>query len=205
MQACCTLARDQYKSLETRRIIVPTAKSDGYWLKEVDLLLLLKTGQPCLAKRSYNLRRVQISFIRFTLACNILSLFTESGLKRVYTSRTIDGSSTFLEQYTVCLSERNLPVYQGTDDISEQSCISYKTYSFGRARLMSLAGCVAAAASGISKPAKNEAEKYDEASRKMKSDIGSTYYNDKAALLDVFRFIIERSKQHFNPNYRLKG
>lgn len=79
-----------------------------------------------------------------------------------------------------------------------------KTYSFGRAGLMSLVECVAAAA-GISKPGKNEAEKCDEAPHVMKSDTDSTYYNDKAALLDVFRFIIESSKQHFNPNYRLKG
>nr|GEX43230.1 tRNA/rRNA methyltransferase (SpoU) family protein [Tanacetum cinerariifolium] len=66
-----------------------------------------------------------------------------------------------------------------------------------------IAGCVAVAASGISKPAKNEAEKCDEAPR-MKSDTDTTYYNKKAALLDVFRFTIESSKQHFNPNYRLK-
>nr|GEV25175.1 membrane-bound transcription factor site-2 protease homolog isoform X3 [Tanacetum cinerariifolium] len=61
-----------------------------------------------------------------------------------------------------------------------------KTYSFGRAGPMSLVGSVAAAASGISKPAKNEVEKYDEAPR-MKSDTYSTYYNDKATLLDDIR------------------
>ncbi|GJR57300.1 tRNA/rRNA methyltransferase, SpoU family protein [Tanacetum coccineum] len=120
------------------------------------------------------------------------------GLKGVYTSRTIDGASTFLEQYTVCLSEREQMTL-----VSNLASLA-KTYSFGRAGLMSLAECVAAAASGISKAGKNEAEKCDEAPREMKSDTDSTYYNDKAALLDVFRFIIESSKQHFNPNYRLK-
>ncbi|GJZ78690.1 tRNA/rRNA methyltransferase, SpoU family protein, partial [Tanacetum coccineum] len=69
-----------------------------------------------------------------------------AGLKGVYTSMTIDGASTFLEQYTVCLSER-------------------------------LAGCVADAASGILKPANNEAKKFDEAPHEMKSDTDSTYYN----------------------------
>ncbi|GKB71707.1 hypothetical protein Tco_0933119, partial [Tanacetum coccineum] len=122
-----------------------------YWLKEVDLSLLLKTGQPCLAKRSYNLCRVQE---HMTLVSNLASFA--------------------------------------------------KTCFFGRAGLMCLAGCVAATASGISKTAKNEAEKCDEAPREMKSDTDSTYYNDKAALLDVFKFIIESNKQHFNPNYVLK-
>ncbi|PWA72733.1 tRNA/rRNA methyltransferase (SpoU) family protein [Artemisia annua] len=122
----------------------------------------------------------------------------EFGVKGVYTSRTIDGASTFLEQYTVCLSE-----WEQMTLLSNLASLA-KTYSFGRAGLMSLAECVAAAAAGISKPGKNEAEKCDEAPREMKSDTDSTYYNDEAALLDVFRFIIESSKQHFNPNYRLK-
>lgn len=68
-----------------------------------------------------------------------------------------------------------------------------KTYSFGRAGLMCLAECVAAAVAGIIPAGKNEV-----------CDEDSTY-NDKAAVLDVFRFIIESSKQHFNPSYRLKG
>ncbi|GJV99521.1 hypothetical protein Tco_1554773, partial [Tanacetum coccineum] len=89
-------------------------------------------------------------------------------------------------------------------DLSNLASLA-KTYSFGRAGLMSLAGCVADAAFGISKPANNEAKKFDEAPREMKSDTDSTYYNDKAALLDVFRFIIGSNKQHFNPNYHLKG
>lgn len=70
-----------------------------------------------------------------------------------------------------------------------------KKYSFGRAGLMSLAECVAAAAAGIVTPGKNGVEQCD----------GDSTCNDNAALLDVFRLIIETSKQHFNPNYRLKG
>ncbi|GJY30603.1 reverse transcriptase domain-containing protein [Tanacetum coccineum] len=54
-----------------------------------------------------------------------------------------------------------------------------KTYSFGRAGLMSLARCVVDAASGISKPANNEVKKFDETPCEMKSDTDSTYYNDK--------------------------
>lgn len=69
---------------------------------------------------------------------------------------------------------------------------------------MSLAECVAAAAVGISTPGKNEMQQGDEVPSEMKSDTDNTY-NNKPALLDVFKFIIESSKQHFNPNYRLKG
>lgn len=70
-----------------------------------------------------------------------------------------------------------------------------KNYSFGRAGLMSIAECVAAAAAGFPPPGRNEVEHCDE----------DATYNDEATLLDEFRFIIESSKQHFNPNYRLKG
>jgi len=68
-----------------------------------------------------------------------------------------------------------------------------KSQPFGRAGLMCLAECVAAAAA----VGKNQVRGCDEA-----TDNG---YSDKAVLLDVFRFIIDTSKQHFNPNYRLKG
>ncbi|KAI3687012.1 hypothetical protein L1987_80702 [Smallanthus sonchifolius] len=89
-----------------------------------------------------------------------------------------------MQQYTVCLSEREqMPFMSNLASL-------VKKYSFGRAGLMSLTECVAAAASGIHK---NEGQQCDEDSN-----------TDKATLLDVFRFIIESSKQHFNPNYRLK-
>ncbi|XP_071706129.1 uncharacterized protein [Rutidosis leptorrhynchoides] len=112
----------------------------------------------------------------------------EFGLKGVYSSRTIDGASTFLQQYTACLSEREQMTF-----LSNVACL-VKNYSFGRAGLMSVAECVAAAAAEIPPPGKNEVEHSDK----------DTTYNDKATLLDLFRFIIESSKQHFNPNYRLK-
>ncbi|KAL8244568.1 hypothetical protein R6Q59_010826 [Mikania micrantha] len=112
----------------------------------------------------------------------------EFGLKGVYSSRTIDGASTFMQHYTVCLSEREqMPFMSNLASL-------VKKFSFGRAGLMSLAECVAAAASGILTPGKNVMEQCDKDST----------YDDMAALLDVFRFIIESSKQHFNPNYRLK-
>ncbi|KAJ9556344.1 hypothetical protein OSB04_010958 [Centaurea solstitialis] len=121
----------------------------------------------------------------------------EFGLKGAYFSKTIDGASTFFQQYTVCLSERE----QMTLLSNLASLV--KIYSFGRAGLMSLAECVAAAAAGVRAHSKNGIEQCDEAPFEIKSAVDSTY-NDKAMLLDVFRFIIDSSKQHFNPNYRLK-
>ncbi|KAK1407772.1 hypothetical protein QVD17_39399 [Tagetes erecta] len=111
----------------------------------------------------------------------------EFGLKGVYSSRTIDGASTFIQQYTVCLSEREQRPF-----LSNLASL-VKKYSFGRAGLMSLAECVVAAAAGIATAGKNGVEQCDDST-----------CNDNVALLDVFRFIIESSKQHFNPSYRLK-
>lgn len=110
----------------------------------------------------------------------------EFGLKGVYSSKTIEGASTFLQQYTLCLSEgEQMRLLRDVASV-------VKNQSFGRAGLMSLAECVAAAADGVGKIEEDEASSSD------------TSYNDKAQLLDSFRFIIDTSKQHFNPNYRLK-
>lgn len=39
----------------------------------------------------------------------------------------------------------------------------------------------------------------------LEFDSESSRRNNKALLLDALRFITESSKQHFNPNYRLRG
>lgn len=69
-----------------------------------------------------------------------------------------------------------------------------KQQSFGRAGLMGLAECIASAACGVQKH----------------NDCGEEWLEDKLSdngedFLDVLRFIVECSKQHFNPNYRLRG
>ncbi|CAI9292192.1 unnamed protein product [Lactuca saligna] len=116
----------------------------------------------------------------------------EFGLKGVYSSRTIDGASTFLQQYTACLSEGEQM------RLLMDVALLVKNQSFSRAGLMSLAECVAAAADGVRRLNKKEVD------LELEAADTDTSYNDKAALLDVFRFILDTSKQHFNPNYRLK-
>jgi hypothetical protein len=34
---------------------------------------------------------------------------------------------------------------------------------------------------------------------------GMENQTDKKELLDIFRYVVESSKQHFNPSYRLQG
>lgn len=75
-----------------------------------------------------------------------------------------------------------------------------KKYSFGRAGLMSFAECIASAAVGV------HAHNCEvEQCKDMLSATEGSLHNDKVELLDVLRFIMESSKQHFNHNYRLKG
>lgn len=66
---------------------------------------------------------------------------------------------------------------------------------------MSLAECIASAACGL--VAHNEGASVE----KMPVDSfpGSHSSSDGADLLEGLRFIVESSKQHFNPNYRLRG
>lgn len=81
-----------------------------------------------------------------------------------------------------------------------------KAQSFCRAGLMGIAQCMASAASGVRRHYKdNEAECNDLASVvEMEFDSESSQ-NEKILLLDALRFTVESSKQHFNPNYRLRG
>lgn len=73
---------------------------------------------------------------------------------------------------------------------------------------MSLAECIASAAYG------NQTCNSDEVaqcgndiseSNQTRDALEIQSYNDKEELLDVLRFVMESSKQHFNPKYRLKG
>lgn len=78
-----------------------------------------------------------------------------------------------------------------------------KKHSFGRPGLMGLAECIASAACGGQICDNDEVENC--ASDMLESALESYSYNNKEELLDVLRFVIESSRQHFNPNYRLKG
>lgn len=79
-----------------------------------------------------------------------------------------------------------------------------KHQPFGRAGLMGLAECIASAASGIGILIHARTESYKGTSL---VDYVSGFENeaDKKELLDIFRYVVGRSKQHFNPSYRLQG
>lgn len=73
---------------------------------------------------------------------------------------------------------------------------------------MSLAECIASAAYGNQTCSSDEVKKCvnDISGSNQTTDaLEAQSYNDKEELLDVLRFVMESSKQHFNPNYRLKG
>jgi len=83
-----------------------------------------------------------------------------------------------------------------------------KQQSFGRVGLMALAECIASAACGVGEHIANKAEWSGDAfPEKVQEESCPENFpcNDKSDLLDVLRFVIESSKQHFNPNYRLRG
>ncbi|XP_058009472.1 uncharacterized protein LOC131168902 [Hevea brasiliensis] len=123
------------------------------------------------------------------------------GVKGVYTSRTIEGAATFLFQYT-----RYLNVRKGIVFLYSLASAAKHT-SFGRAGLMALAECIASAARGVGTRDDNKAEWSEDAfPHEVQLESSSKSFNDvdKTNLLDVLRFVIENSKQHFNPNYRLR-
>lgn len=86
---------------------------------------------------------------------------------------------------------------------------SAKQQSFSRAGLMGLVECIASAASRARTDDTDlEAELGGDILPDMvqvEFDSESSPQNDKILLLDALRFIMESSKQHFNPNYRLRG
>ena len=73
---------------------------------------------------------------------------------------------------------------------------------------MSLAECIAYAACGDQTC---KSDKFDHCgddisrSNQTRNALDIKSYNNKEELLDVLRFVMESSRQHFNPNYRLKG
>ncbi|XP_044477036.1 uncharacterized protein LOC123204445 isoform X2 [Mangifera indica] len=122
------------------------------------------------------------------------------GLKGVYSSRTTEGAANFLQQYTRFLNVRKRIAFL------RKLASTSKQQSFGRVGMMTLARCIASAACGDGTHyIKSECcpDAFTENAQLKSSQDGSSC-NDKSDLLDVLRFIIESSKQHFNPTYRLR-
>jgi len=69
---------------------------------------------------------------------------------------------------------------------------------------MGLAECIASAASGIGILNRVRTESFNGT---FPVEFVSEMENqtDKKELLDIFRYVVESSKQHFNPSYRLQG
>lgn len=108
------------------------------------------------------------------------------GLKGIYSSRTICSAAKFLCQYCSYLDGgKQIKFLCGLALLS-------KKHSFGRPGLVCFAECIAAAAHGV--------QQHDQ----VFYSTGNFLERDKANLLDLFRFIIESSKQHFNASYRLQ-
>ncbi|CAN1333845.1 Probable methyltransferase TARBP1 [Linum perenne] len=125
----------------------------------------------------------------------------EFGVKGVYTSKTIIAAGQFVRHYTSCQSVRN----GVTLVIALASVVKHRSIS--RAGLMGLAECLASAALGLGKYESSEIERnapdlVDKSRVKNSLDFFSS--NDKSELLEVLRFVLETSRQHFNPNYRLR-
>lgn len=66
---------------------------------------------------------------------------------------------------------------------------------------MGLAECIASASTGIGILIHARTEPFTS----MEFVTGMESQTDKKNLLDIFRYVVESSKQHFNPSYRLQG
>ncbi|CAA7393157.1 unnamed protein product [Spirodela intermedia] len=115
------------------------------------------------------------------------------GLGGHYTSKAIQGAKNFIHQYSVDFvrSERVAFVYSLASLARQES--------FGRPGLMAFASCLSSAALGT------EGQQLSEVSEMEKElDHGGLINCRSSELLDILGVIVERSKQHFNPNYRLQ-
>ncbi|KAK6251036.1 hypothetical protein SCA6_005041 [Theobroma cacao] len=123
------------------------------------------------------------------------------GVKGVYSSKTIEGAAQFLHHYSSYLDSRERIVFLS-------SLVSLaKRKSFSRAGLMGLAECIAASALGACKYIDNEVKFSKDGfvdKVQQENSLQNFLHDDGTELLDVFRYVLESSKQHFNPNYRFR-
>ncbi|KAK6146391.1 hypothetical protein DH2020_020260 [Rehmannia glutinosa] len=116
------------------------------------------------------------------------------GVKEVYSSWAIEAAARFLSQYASYMEGR-----QHISFLIDLSSIP-KTHSFGRAGLMCLVECIASAACGVIKRNNHEIKQlFDATTDEIVDEFAP---NIRADLLEVLRFVLECSKQHFNPKYR---
>lgn len=83
-----------------------------------------------------------------------------------------------------------------------------KQESFGRAGLMALAACIASASFRTRSYCEGEGQWCENRSHgtvQAETAQENILHNRSADLLNALRVVVENSKQHFNPNYRLRG
>ncbi|KAL9663396.1 hypothetical protein QQ045_018782 [Rhodiola kirilowii] len=121
------------------------------------------------------------------------------GIKGLHTSVTIQAATQFLRQYVLYTKERIVFLC----DLAAAA----KRIPFGRAGLMGLAECISSAASESPTYNDSEVQRHQNAFPDMiktASTEENGVHNDGTKLLDLLRFVIESSKQHFNHNYRFR-
>uniref|UniRef100_A0A2P2MML6 Uncharacterized protein LOC105632355 isoform X3 n=1 Tax=Rhizophora mucronata TaxID=61149 RepID=A0A2P2MML6_RHIMU len=177
------------------------------------MVLLLGVAVRCLIMQSF-LGIEWAKYGDFTSSvpeCFVLGPFIEGlndpvhhkdfGVKGIYTSWAMQGAVKFLHHYATNLNGR-----KGIDFLVSLASVA-KHQSFGRVGLMSLAECIASAACGVGLYEGNEPERTKDGlpnGVQMESFPEHFPHNGKTCLLDALRFVVESSKQHFNPNYRLR-
>ncbi|XP_065031327.1 uncharacterized protein LOC103970039 isoform X1 [Musa acuminata AAA Group] len=141
-------------------------------------------------------QKIPTSFVLgpLTQALNDVVHHNDFGIKGVYTSKTIEHGMKFYHEFSRqwTLSDRAAFVRILASVLLSDS--------FGRAGLMALALCMASAACHSVTHSGSQVCSDAE----LKSTQSRFLPCSSADLLDSLGIIIERSKQHFNPNYRLK-
>lgn len=120
------------------------------------------------------------------------------GLKGVYSSKTVEGAARFICQYANILDARRRVVF-----LHQLTSLARKK-SFGRVGLISLSECIASAASIVGFDYNSQGECFNGSSLSAQGDLIAYSLGCKLELLDDLRFVVESSKQHFNPSYRLQ-
>ncbi|XP_077235143.1 tRNA/rRNA methyltransferase (SpoU) family protein [Tasmannia lanceolata] len=123
------------------------------------------------------------------------------GVKGVYSSKTIECARNFIRYFSSYFSRRERVAFLcSLASVANQESLT-------RAGFMALAICIASAGSGMKTHCGSEARCGEnscpdvvrvECTQEGLSD------DNRADLLDALGIVIERSKQHFNPNYRLR-
>ncbi|XP_009130801.1 uncharacterized protein LOC103855553 [Brassica rapa] len=122
------------------------------------------------------------------------------GLKRIYTSRTIEGAAQYVCAYTSCLNPRNRIGF-----LINLASLA-KKQSFGRAGFMALVQCIVSTAYVVGGYGNKEMEHLENGFSGTPLEPSSEHLSqdEMSHILDVLKFVAESSRQHFNHKYRTR-